>query len=47
MAANNTGSAPTAFTFTVNFTASGTYPIEMDYTESHGGALTLVLIPYM
>jgi hypothetical protein len=39
----NIPSAPAQNTVTVSFTAAGTYPIEMDYTECCGGQLALVL----
>lgn len=47
MGANNKASAPLTSTVVVNFSAAGTYPLELDYTEAHGGRLTLLLVPYM
>jgi len=41
--AYNEGEAPDRRTITVNFPAAGTYPFEMDYTESHGNQLALTL----
>jgi len=41
--AYNYGEAPDRRTITVNFPAAGTYPFEMDYTESNGNQLALTL----
>lgn len=41
--ANNVPSAPAQFTVTATFTAAGSYPIELDYTECCAGQLTLVV----
>ena len=41
--ANNTGHEPTPEVLVVNFPAAGTYPFELDYNESFGERLTLIV----
>src|SRR5262249_19139875 len=43
MGDNNLASKPALFKIGVNFPDAGTYPVEIDYTECCGGALTLVV----